>query len=237
MHDILIQGGTVVDGSGAPARQADVAVRGGRIAAVGSGLGAAQRVVAARGLLVTPGFVDIHTHYDGQATWDPYMSPSSWHGVTTVVMGNCGVGFAPVRVHDRERLIELMEGVEDIPGIALHEGQLGWWNVALNALFCLMVIFACVSGVVMWWMRRPAGRIGRPRTGDRCPQGAAGEFQDSQALFRGVGVAAQHDGEGAEEFAAGSVQGVVCLMQGRHPGPPWRAPISANIGMHPSAKF
>jgi N-acyl-D-aspartate/D-glutamate deacylase len=122
MHDILIQGGTVVDGSGAPARQADVAVRGGRIAAVGSGLGAAQRVVDARGLLVTPGFVDIHTHYDGQATWDNTLTPSCWHGVTTAVFGNCGVGFAPVRPGSADYLINLMEGVEDIPGTVLAEG-------------------------------------------------------------------------------------------------------------------
>lgn len=122
MHDILIQGGTVVDGSGAPARQADVAVRNGRIAAVGSHLGPAQRVVDATGLLVTPGFVDIHTHYDGQATWDSQLTPSCWHGVTTAVFGNCGVGFAPVRPGARAYLINLMEGVEDIPGTVLAEG-------------------------------------------------------------------------------------------------------------------
>jgi N-acyl-D-aspartate/D-glutamate deacylase len=122
MHDILIQGGTVVDGSGAPARQADVAVQDGRIAAVGHGLGGAQRVVDARGLLVTPGFVDIHTHYDGQATWDAFLTPSCWHGVTTAVFGNCGVGFAPVKPGARDYLINLMEGVEDIPGTVLAEG-------------------------------------------------------------------------------------------------------------------
>ena len=122
MHDILIQGGTVVDGTGAPARLADVAVQAGRIVAVGTGLGPAQRVIDATGLLVTPGFVDIHTHYDGQATWDASLTPSCWHGVTTAVFGNCGVGFAPVKPGARDYLINLMEGVEDIPGTVLAEG-------------------------------------------------------------------------------------------------------------------
>ena len=128
MHDILIQGGTVVDGTGVPARQADVAVRGGRIVAVGSGLGAAHRVIDATGLLVTPGFVDIHTHYDGQATWDSALTPSCWHGVTTAVFGNCGVGFAPVKPGARDDLINLMEGVEDIPGTVLAEGISWNWE-------------------------------------------------------------------------------------------------------------
>ncbi len=128
MHDILIQGGTVVDGTGVPARQADVAVRGGRIVAVGSGLGAAHRVIDATGLLVTPGFVDIHTHYDGQATWDSALTPSCWHGVTTAVFGNCGVGFAPVKPGARDYLINLMEGVEDIPGTVLAEGISWNWE-------------------------------------------------------------------------------------------------------------
>jgi N-acyl-D-aspartate/D-glutamate deacylase len=124
-HDVVIRAGTVIDGTGAPARTADVAITAGRITEVGAVEGRGRREVAADGLLVTPGFVDIHSHYDGQATWDSRLLPSAWHGVTTVVMGNCGVGFAPVRPDDRERLIELMEGVEDIPGTALHEG-LDW---------------------------------------------------------------------------------------------------------------
>ena len=128
MLNIVIQGGSVVDGSGAPARQADVAVQGGRIAAVGQQLGAARRVVDARGLLVTPGFVDIHTHYDGQATWDSALTPSCWHGVTTAVFGNCGVGFAPVRAGASDYLINLMEGVEDIPGTVLAEGIDWCWE-------------------------------------------------------------------------------------------------------------
>jgi N-acyl-D-aspartate/D-glutamate deacylase len=124
-HDVVIRAGTVIDGTGAPARTADVAITAGRITEVGAVEGRGRREVAADGLLVTPGFVDIHSHYDGQATWDSRLLPSAWHGVTTVVMGNCGVGFAPVRPADRNRLIELMEGVEDIPGTALHEG-LDW---------------------------------------------------------------------------------------------------------------
>jgi len=127
MHDIVIRGGTVVDGSGAPARAADVAIDGGVITAVGTDIGPGTREVDATGLLVTPGFVDVHTHYDAQATWDPFLTPSSWHGVTTVVMGNCGVGFAPAAPDRHEWLIELMEGVEDIPGTALTEGiEWGW---------------------------------------------------------------------------------------------------------------
>jgi N-acyl-D-aspartate/D-glutamate deacylase len=127
-HDLVIRSGRVVDGSGAPPRTADVAVDGGVITDVGQVDDRGRREVDADGALVTPGFVDIHTHYDGQATWDDQLAPSSWHGVTTVVMGNCGVGFAPVRPADHERLIELMEGVEDIPGAALHEGLRWNWE-------------------------------------------------------------------------------------------------------------
>jgi N-acyl-D-aspartate/D-glutamate deacylase len=123
--DLVIRGGEVADGLGGALRSADVAVRDGRIVEVGQLTASGKQEIDARGLLVTPGFVDIHTHYDGQVMWDSQLAPSSWHGVTTAVMGNCGVGFAPVRTRDHERLIELMEGVEDIPGAALHEG-LGW---------------------------------------------------------------------------------------------------------------
>ncbi len=122
MHELVIRGGTVVDGTGAPALTADVAVNGGQITEVGRIDSRAEREIDADGLVVAPGWVDIHTHYDGQVTWDPELTPSSWHGVTTVVMGNCGVGFAPVRPGAEGFLIELMEGVEDIPGTALHEG-------------------------------------------------------------------------------------------------------------------
>ena len=124
-YDLVIRGGTLADGTGATLREADIAINGARIAAVGAVSGSGREEINAKGQLVTPGFVDIHTHYDGQATWDQQIAPSSWHGVTTAVMGNCGVGFAPVRPKDHNRLIELMEGVEDIPGAALHEG-LSW---------------------------------------------------------------------------------------------------------------
>ncbi|MEN9629192.1 MAG: hypothetical protein RJA10_2419 [Pseudomonadota bacterium] len=127
-HDLVIRGGELADGSGGPLRQADVAVNGGLIGEVGRVSGTGREEIDARGLLVTPGFVDIHTHYDGQATWDSHLQPSSWHGVTTAVMGNCGVGFAPVQARHRQRLVELMEGVEDIPGTALHEGLSWQWD-------------------------------------------------------------------------------------------------------------
>jgi N-acyl-D-aspartate/D-glutamate deacylase len=122
MHELVIRGGTVVDGSGGPRRSADVAVDDGIVTEVGEVTGAGHREIDATDLLVLPGWVDIHTHYDGQATWDPEMTPSSWHGVTTAVFGNCGVGFAPVRRGTEEFLINLMEGVEDIPGTVLAEG-------------------------------------------------------------------------------------------------------------------
>jgi N-acyl-D-aspartate/D-glutamate deacylase len=126
--DLVIRGGTVIDGTGAPAFDADVAVKDGVIAAVGKIAGSGVEEIDARGQMVTPGFVDIHTHYDGQATWDGRMQPSSWHGVTTVVMGNCGVGFAPCRPDDHDRLIQLMEGVEDIPFPVLSEGLPWNWE-------------------------------------------------------------------------------------------------------------
>lgn len=128
MYDLVIRNGTVVDGSGRPSRTADVAISGDRIVTVGEVDDPGLREIDATGLTVTPGWVDVHTHYDGQATWDPEVSPSSWHGVTTVVMGNCGVGFAPVRKGEREFLIQLMEGVEDIPGAALDEGMTWNWE-------------------------------------------------------------------------------------------------------------
>jgi N-acyl-D-aspartate/D-glutamate deacylase len=128
MHDTVIRGGTIVDGTGRPAFTGDMALDGGRIAQVGGKAGPGRREVKADGLLVTPGWVDAHTHYDGQATWDPVLAPSSWHGVTTILFGNCGVGFAPVRRQDRDELIGLMEAVEEIPGIALAEGLKWDWE-------------------------------------------------------------------------------------------------------------
>lgn len=127
-YDLLIKGGTVVDGTGSEPFVADVAIVGDRVVAVGNELGEASKVYDATGCYVAPGFVDIHTHYDGQATWDQEMAPSSWHGVTTVVMGNCGVGFAPAAPDRHDWLIGLMEGVEDIPGSALSEGMSWNWE-------------------------------------------------------------------------------------------------------------
>ena len=130
-HDLVIRHGTVADGLGGAPYEADVAITGSTITAVGRVADSGRTEIDAKGLLVTPGFVDVHTHYDGQAVWDSQLTPSSLHGVTTVVMGNCGVGFAPVMPQDRETLIRLMEGVEDIPGAALHEGlDFGWQSFA-----------------------------------------------------------------------------------------------------------
>jgi N-acyl-D-aspartate/D-glutamate deacylase len=127
-YDTVIRGGRVVDGTGGEPFVADVAIRDGKIAEVGIVSGRGREEIDAQGKLVTPGFVDIHTHYDGQATWDGRMQPSSWHGVTTVVMGNCGVGFAPCREDDHDKLVRLMEGVEDIPFPVLTQGLPWNWK-------------------------------------------------------------------------------------------------------------
>mgnify|MGYP003333515364 FL=1 len=121
-HDLVIRNGKIIDGSGSKPFFGDIAIDDGIITSVGKIKSSGKKELDAKGNLVTPGWVDIHTHYDGQVSWDPYLTPSSWHGVTTAVMGNCGVGFAPVRPGDESFLIQLMEGVEDIPGSALHEG-------------------------------------------------------------------------------------------------------------------
>jgi N-acyl-D-aspartate/D-glutamate deacylase len=126
--DLVIRNGTVFDGTGEPGFEGDVAISGGRIANVGRIAGRGREEIDAKGKIVTPGFVDIHTHYDGQATWDQHLTPSAWHGVTTAVMGNCGVGFAPCRANDHDMLIRLMEGVEDIPGVVLTEGLKWNWE-------------------------------------------------------------------------------------------------------------
>ena len=127
-YDIVIRGGEIMDGHGGAPYTGDVAVKDGKIAAVGKVSGSGVEEIEAKGHGVTPGFVDIHTHYDGQAAWDSHLAPSSWHGVTTVVMGNCGVGFAPVRKDTQDAVIALMEGVEDIPGPCLHEGLTWDWE-------------------------------------------------------------------------------------------------------------
>src|ERR1700693_4604323 len=128
MHDIVIRGGTIVDGTGRAAFTGDVAIAGGRIAALGGKLGPTRREIDAAGLLVAPGWVDVHTHYDGQAMWDPLLAPSCWHGVTTAMFGNCGVGFAPVKPQHRAGLMDLMEGVEEIPGVVLADGLAWDWE-------------------------------------------------------------------------------------------------------------
>jgi N-acyl-D-aspartate/D-glutamate deacylase len=139
MHDIVIRGGTIIDGISRSAFTGDIAIADGRITEVGGKAGPARRVIDATGLLVTPGWVDVHTHYDGQAMWDPLLTPSCWHGVTTTMFGNCGVGFAPVKPEHRAALMELMEGVEEIPGVVLADG-LNWewesFSDFLDALEC-----------------------------------------------------------------------------------------------------
>lgn len=135
--DTIITGGLLVDGTGAAPYEADIALKDGKIAAIGRDLGPAARVIDAKGCIVTPGFVDIHGHYDGQVSWDEELRPSSIHGVTTVVMGSCGVGFAPVKAADRERIIGLMEGVEDIPGAALAEGIRWRWETVAEYMDAL----------------------------------------------------------------------------------------------------
>jgi len=177
--DLIIRGGSVVDGTGGPARTADVAVQAGRIVDIGKITSAAAREISADGALVTPGWVDVHTHYDGQVTWDKNLAPSSWHGVTTVVMGNCGVGFAPVHDRDYDQLIELMEGVEDIPGTALHEGIAWGWQTFPDYLDVLSglprdIDFATMAGLRLraQRMRKHRGRDGpkRHRSAAGCPR-------------------------------------------------------------------
>jgi N-acyl-D-amino-acid deacylase len=182
MHDLVIRNGTVVDGSGRPARTVDVAIDGEHITAVGTVDAPGRREIDAAGKLVTPGFVDIHTHYDGQATWDPDMTPSSWHGVTTVVMGNCGVGFAPADPARRDWLIQLMEGVEDIPGTALVEGMSWNWETFPQYLDELerMARVMDVSALV------PHGAVRAYVMGDRGGQNAEATPDEIEAMAKVV---------------------------------------------------
>jgi N-acyl-D-aspartate/D-glutamate deacylase len=188
MLDLIIRGGTIVDGTGAAPVVGDIGVQGDRIVAVGKVEGPARREIDATGLLITPGWVDIHTHYDGQATWDAVMAPSSWHGVTTAIMGNCGVGFAPVRPGQQDFLIQLMEGVEDIPGAALAEGIDWKWETFPEYLDALEAKPRAIDvGVHV-----PHGSVRAYVLGDRCNtdyQPDAGEIAEMAGIVR-EGVAA-----------------------------------------------
>jgi N-acyl-D-amino-acid deacylase len=177
-YDLIIRGGTIVDGTGAAGFTGDVAVKDGLIAAVGAVTGTADDVIEADGKIVAPGFVDIHTHYDGQATWDAEMAPSSWHGVTTVIMGNCGVGFAPARPDRHEWLISLMEGVEDIPGTALAEGMTWDWETFPEYLDALEKLPRTVDVAT----HVPHGAVRAYVLGDREQPGAVPTEQDIAAM-------------------------------------------------------
>jgi len=178
MFDLIIRGGTIVDGTGAERFTGDVAVNDGLIAQVGELSGDAAEEIDAQGLIVSPGFVDIHTHYDGQATWDQEMAPSSWHGVTTVIMGNCGVGFAPARPDKHDWLIGLMEGVEDIPGTALAEGITWEWESFAEYLDALERLPRTVDiGTHV-----PHGAVRAYVLGDREQPGAVPTDEDIKAM-------------------------------------------------------
>ena len=192
MFDLKISGGLVVDGTGVAGQVMDIGIVGDRIVAMGDLLDEAAREIDASGRIVTPGFVDIHTHYDGQATWDPEMAPSSWHGVTTVVMGNCGVGFAPAAPDKREWLVGLMEGVEDIPGSALTEGMTWNWESFPEYLDALEELDRTVDVAA----QVPHGAVRAYVMGDR---GAANEAPSETEIARMSAIVE----EGVEAGAVG----------------------------------
>ncbi len=178
MYDLIVRNGTVIDGTGKERFTADIAISDGRIAKIGEITESAEREIDAGGRLITPGWVDIHTHYDGQATWDPILAPSSWHGVTTVVMGNCGVGFAPVKPGDQDFLIELMEGVEDIPGAALSEGIDWQWESFPEYLDALEAMPRAIDVAT----QVPHGAIRAYVMGDRCNSDYAPTREEVDAM-------------------------------------------------------
>ncbi len=228
MHDLVIRKGYVVDGSGAPGREADVAIDGDRVTEIGAVTSAGHREIDAAGLVVTPGFVDIHTHYDGQATWDPEITPSSWHGVTTVVMGNCGVGFAPAHPDRHDWLIQLMEGVEDIPGTALAEGITWGWETfpeyldTLERLPRILDVSALVPhGAVRAYVMGERGAANAPATPEDIA--AMGAIVDEAVAAGAIGFSTTRtvihrakDGE----LAAGTTATPEELM-----GAGWSAPV------------
>jgi N-acyl-D-amino-acid deacylase len=178
MLDLAIKNATVVDGTGKPAFEGSIGAKDGRIVEVGDDIGSAVREIDAEGRLVTPGFVDIHTHYDGQVCWDKQLTPSCWHGVTSVVMGNCGVGFAPVRAGDENCLIELMESVEDIPGSALNEGISWEWESFREYLDAIDTPYVMDVGTQV-----PHVAIRRYVMGDRCYDDATDSDLDQMATI------------------------------------------------------
>ncbi len=193
-YDLVIRNGTIFDGEGGAPFEGDIAVARGRIAAVGQVTGAGAEEIDAKGKIVTPGFVDIHTHYDGQATWDSHLAPSSLHGVTTAVFGNCGIGFAPVRTEDHDRLISLMEGVEDIPHPVLQEGLKWNWESFgdyLNAL-------EAVPHDIDFAAQLPHGALRVYVMGER---GAKQEAATDQDIFRMAALAREAMRDGALGFS------------------------------------
>ncbi len=180
MLDLKITNARLVDGTGAPERDANVGIVDGRITEVGEVTGKATRTIDAAGRLVTPGFVDIHTHYDGQVCWDKQVTPSCWHGVTSVVMGNCGVGFAPVHPGDESRLVSLMESVEDIPGSALHTGIPWGWESFAEYLDTIDTPYTLDVGTQV-----PHAAIRRYVMGDRCYDDATDADVQSMASLTG----------------------------------------------------